>query len=178
MIGRAIEQIVDPRSGAGDMAVLELEDVSGHIPVGRGAVPAVRGVTLTVDAGRSLGMAGESGCGKTTLTSTVLRLLPKTATVTGGCCSRARTCSAMRWGRLRAVRWATGLGGVPGRHARAQPGAAHRRADRRADPAAREVRVGTHGPRTRGRTARAGGPAARAARRPTRTSSPAARSSA
>ncbi|HPQ85872.1 MAG TPA: ATP-binding cassette domain-containing protein, partial [Actinomycetota bacterium] len=65
------------------MAVLEFEDVSVTYRSAGGAVPAVRGVSLSVDAGRSLGLAGESGSGKTTVTSTVLRLLPRSATVTG-----------------------------------------------------------------------------------------------
>ena len=48
------------------MAVLELEDVSVTYESAGGPVPAVRGVSLTVEAGRSLGLAGESGSGKTT----------------------------------------------------------------------------------------------------------------
>ena len=65
------------------MALLEFDDVSVTYHSGGVDVPAVRGVTLSVDAGETLGIAGESGCGKTTLTSTVLRLQPKTARVTG-----------------------------------------------------------------------------------------------
>ena len=41
------------------MAVLELEDVSVTYESAGGPVPAVRGVSLTVEAGRSLGLAGE-----------------------------------------------------------------------------------------------------------------------
>jgi len=89
------------------MAVLELEDVSVTYESAGGPVPAVRGVSLTVEAGRSLGLAGESGSGKTTVTSTVLRLLPKTATVTGRVLLDGEDVLTMRWGRLRAVRWAS-----------------------------------------------------------------------
>jgi len=69
---------------------LEFRDV--HITYrGRdGDVPAVRGVDLAVAAGSSLGIAGESGSGKSTLISTVLRLQPKSATVTGDLSSLAR----------------------------------------------------------------------------------------
>ena len=89
------------------MAVLELDDVSVTYRSAAGPVPAVRGVSLTVDTGSSLGLAGESGSGKTTVTSTVLRLLPKSATVTGQVLLDGEDVLTMRWGRLRAVRWAT-----------------------------------------------------------------------
>ena len=69
-------------------------------------VPAVRGVSLSVDAGETLGIAGESGCGKTTLTSTVLRMQPKSAKVSGRVLLDGDDILAMKWGKIRAVRWA------------------------------------------------------------------------
>ncbi|MFN8126575.1 MAG: ABC transporter ATP-binding protein [Candidatus Nanopelagicales bacterium] len=87
------------------MAVLEFEDVTVSYESDEGPVPAVRGVSLTVEAGHSVGLAGESGSGKTTLTSTVLRLLPKSATVTGNVLLDGKDVMTMRWGRLRAARW-------------------------------------------------------------------------
>jgi peptide/nickel transport system ATP-binding protein len=89
------------------MALLEFDDVSVTYRSGGLDVPAVRGVTLSVDAGESLGIAGESGCGKTTLTSTVLRLQPKTARVTGQVRLDGEDVLGMSWGRVRAVRWGT-----------------------------------------------------------------------
>ena len=68
-------------------------------------MPAVRGVSLHVDAGETLGIAGESGCGKTTLTSSVLRLLPKSATVSGRILLDDKDVLEMSFGELRAVRW-------------------------------------------------------------------------
>ena len=58
-----------------------------------GPLPAVRGVDLAVGAGEVVGIAGESGCGKSTLVSTVLRLQPKDAEVSGEVLRRRRaTC--------------------------------------------------------------------------------------
>ena len=51
-------------------------------------------------------MAGESGCGKSTLASTILRLQPTSATVTGEVLFEGHDVLTMRWGDLRAVRWA------------------------------------------------------------------------
>jgi peptide/nickel transport system ATP-binding protein len=88
------------------MALLEFDDVSVTYRSGGVDVPAVRGVTLSVDAGETLGIAGESGCGKTTLTSTVLRMQPKSATVTGQVRLAGEDILEMSWGKIRAVRWA------------------------------------------------------------------------
>jgi peptide/nickel transport system ATP-binding protein len=66
----------------------------------------VRHVSLSVDAGESLGIAGESGCGKTTLTSTVLRMQPKTARVDGQVRLDGQDVTTLSWGKVRALRWA------------------------------------------------------------------------
>jgi peptide/nickel transport system ATP-binding protein len=88
------------------MALLEFDDVSVTYRSRGADVPAVRGVTLSVEAGQTLGIAGESGCGKTTLTSTVLRMQPKTAKVTGQVRLDGEDVLAMSWGKVRAARWA------------------------------------------------------------------------
>ncbi|MFD4694297.1 ABC transporter ATP-binding protein [Streptomyces sp. NBC_00683] len=79
-----------------------------HITYGTGdsAVPAVRGVDLRVEAGQKLGIAGESGCGKSTLALALLRLLPASATLSGEILLDGEDILTMKWGRLRAVRWA------------------------------------------------------------------------
>jgi peptide/nickel transport system ATP-binding protein len=88
------------------VALLEIKNLSVTYATQQGPVPAVRGVDLTVDAGQTLGVAGESGCGKSTLVAAALRLLPRSATVTGEVLLDGRDVLAMNWGELRAVRWA------------------------------------------------------------------------
>jgi len=88
------------------MALLEFDDVSVTYRSRGADIPAVRHVTLSVDAGETLGIAGESGCGKSTLTSTVLRLQPKTATVTGQVRLGGQDVMGLSWGKVRALRWA------------------------------------------------------------------------
>jgi len=88
------------------MTLLEFDDVSITYRSRQGPVPAVRNVSLRVPLGQTVGIAGESGCGKTTLTNSVLRLLPKSAQVTGQIRLNGEDVMAMSFGQLRAVRWA------------------------------------------------------------------------
>jgi len=88
------------------MTLLEIKNLSVTYATEQGPVPAVRGVDLAVDAGQTLGVAGESGCGKSTLVAAALRLLPRSAAVTGEVLLDGRNVLAMNWGELRAVRWA------------------------------------------------------------------------
>jgi peptide/nickel transport system ATP-binding protein len=71
-----------------------------------GGARAVRGVNLTVDAGQKLGIAGESGCGKSTLALALLRLLPAGTKVSGQILLNGEDVLTMKWGQVRAVRWA------------------------------------------------------------------------
>ncbi|MEU7899288.1 ABC transporter ATP-binding protein [Nonomuraea sp. NPDC049152] len=88
------------------MNVLSLEDVSVTYSIASGEVPAVRGVSLSLAPGEALGIAGESGSGKSTLAMALLRLLPRDARVDGRILLDGEDVLAMKWGRLRAVRWA------------------------------------------------------------------------
>lgn len=91
------------------MPNLSFDDVSiTYVTSGkhsRGEIPAVRNVTLELPAGSTLGIAGESGSGKTTLIMSVLRLLPKTATVTGSIRVGDTDVHDLNFGQLRALRW-------------------------------------------------------------------------
>ncbi|GAA3936600.1 ABC transporter ATP-binding protein [Streptomyces gulbargensis] len=85
---------------------LEVRDLRVTYGTGAAAVPAVRGVDLSLAAGQKLGVAGESGCGKSTLALALLRLLPASARLSGEILLDGEDVLTMKWGRLRAVRWA------------------------------------------------------------------------
>src|SRR5262249_51200956 len=65
--------------------ILEVKDLKKHFPVKKGVlrctvghVYAVDGVSFTIGEGETLGLVGESGCGKTTAGRAVLRLIEPT----------------------------------------------------------------------------------------------------
>src|SRR5262245_57717511 len=72
-------------SGASD-EVLRVENLAVHFPISQGfgfgkvklSVKAVDGVSFTLNRGETLGLVGESGCGKSTTGLAALRLLPLT----------------------------------------------------------------------------------------------------
>jgi len=66
------------------MALLDVENLKMYYKTMRGYVKAVDDVSFQVDAKESLGLAGESGCGKTSVALTVLRLLPWNAKIVDG----------------------------------------------------------------------------------------------
>jgi oligopeptide/dipeptide ABC transporter ATP-binding protein len=66
------------------MALLEVEDLTVHFRTLRGEVHAVNGVDLSVDAGETVALVGESGCGKSVTALAILGLLARTASVTRG----------------------------------------------------------------------------------------------
>ncbi|OZB85343.1 ABC transporter ATP-binding protein [Microbacterium sp. 13-71-7] len=72
----------------------------------RGEVAAVKNISLTLPAGGTLGVAGESGSGKSTLAMSVLRLLPANARLSGRVLLGDTDIADLRFGELRAVRWA------------------------------------------------------------------------
>jgi len=67
-----MEQSAASRNGI----LLEVQDLQTHFITDAGTVRAVDGVTLTVRKGETLGIVGESGCGKSVTALSVLRLIP------------------------------------------------------------------------------------------------------
>ncbi|HEX6230108.1 MAG TPA: ABC transporter ATP-binding protein [Actinomycetota bacterium] len=88
------------------MSVLSVRDLWVTYHTQGGGVPAVRGVDLDLERGEVLGLAGESGCGKSTIASAILRLLPPRTKIEGAILLDGEDVLAMKPGRLRAVRWA------------------------------------------------------------------------
>ena len=86
--------------------LLDVRDLHVTYRSSRGAIPAVRGVSFHLDRGETLGLAGESGSGKSSLTMALLRLLPVGTSITGSVVLAGEDVLAMKPGRLRAVRWA------------------------------------------------------------------------
>ena len=64
-------------------ALLSVEGVAVDLPTPRGNLRAVDHVDLSIGAGQTLGIVGESGCGKTMLSRAILQLLPKKAKLSG-----------------------------------------------------------------------------------------------
>ena len=87
------------------MSVLSVRDLEVTYATQAGPVPAVRGVSFDIDKGEVLGLAGESGCGKSTVVNAILRLLPAGAKTSGQVLLNGEDVLAMKAGRLRAVRW-------------------------------------------------------------------------
>ncbi|WP_432194790.1 ABC transporter ATP-binding protein [Streptomyces sp. bgisy027] len=85
------------------MTLLEVRNLEVTYP---GGATAVRGVDLALAAGQKLGIAGESGCGKSTFALALLRLLPAGTRIGGEVLLDGEDVLTMRWGRVRAVRWA------------------------------------------------------------------------
>jgi len=66
------------------VALLEITDLRTEIQLRNGVVHAVDGVTLEVAEGETLGVVGESGCGKTMTALSIMHLLPNGGRIAGG----------------------------------------------------------------------------------------------
>jgi len=78
-VERELPKLADPSA-----PLLEVEGLRTHFKLGRETVYAVDGVSFRLDRGEALGIAGESGCGKTTTALSLVGLLPSNAEVVEG----------------------------------------------------------------------------------------------
>ena len=68
----------------GGMSLLEVDNLRTYYLTRKGVVQAVDGVTFNVSEGEVFGLAGESGCGKTTTALSIMKLLPTLAQIVDG----------------------------------------------------------------------------------------------
>jgi peptide/nickel transport system ATP-binding protein len=87
------------------MSVLSVRDLRVTYRTKAGDVPAVRGVDLDIDKSHVLGLAGESGCGKSTIAGAILRLHSPETKIEGQVILDGQDVLALKPGRLRALRW-------------------------------------------------------------------------
>ena len=73
-----------PKQADPNAPLLEVEDLSIRFAMRNGSVKAVDGVSFRLDDGDALGIAGESGCGKTTTALSLVRLLPANGRIRSG----------------------------------------------------------------------------------------------
>ncbi len=65
-------------------AILEVNDLHTYFEIGNSVLKAVRGVDFSLQRGRTLGLVGESGCGKTVTALSLMRLLPPSGRIVAG----------------------------------------------------------------------------------------------
>ena len=68
------------------MALLEVKDLRVTLQTAQGALDALRGVSFVLERGHTLGLIGESGCGKSITALALMGLLPDGASVSGSIC--------------------------------------------------------------------------------------------
>ena len=66
------------------MALLEVKDLKVHFEIQDGWVKAVDGISFSIEEGETMGLVGESGCGKTTAAYAITQLLPPNGRIKGG----------------------------------------------------------------------------------------------
>jgi peptide/nickel transport system ATP-binding protein len=76
---RPLPKLADPAA-----PLLVVDDLRTHFSIPSGTVKAVDGVSFRLDHGEALGIAGESGCGKTTTALSLVRILPANARIVSG----------------------------------------------------------------------------------------------
>ncbi len=88
------------------MSLLEIDELKMYYKLSNGWVRAVDDVSFKLDKGKTLGLVGESGCGKTSVAMSIMRLLPFNAEITGGSVNLEGTdLTKLTDDEMREVRW-------------------------------------------------------------------------
>ncbi len=81
--GTAVDEMAPSTEGMNG-SLLSVRDLQTHFFSREGVVKAVDGVSFDIKPGEILGIAGESGCGKSVTSQSILRILPKNGKIVGG----------------------------------------------------------------------------------------------
>lgn len=88
------------------MALLEIKNLKIQYRTKSGIAQAIDDVTFTVESGDTLGLVGESGCGKTTIAKAIMRLLPHNGDIAGGeILFKGRNLVELSMNEVRKYRW-------------------------------------------------------------------------
>jgi len=88
------------------MPLLDVQNLEIHYETRRGAMRAVDGISFSLEAGKHLGLIGESGCGKSTTGRALLRVLPRNGRIAGGrMVFKDRDLAALSEEEMRRLRW-------------------------------------------------------------------------
>jgi peptide/nickel transport system ATP-binding protein len=88
------------------LPLLDVQDLSVQYATRRGVMRAVDGISFSLEAGRHIGLIGESGCGKTTAGRAILRVLPRNGAIAGGAINfQGRDLVSLSDDEMRRRRW-------------------------------------------------------------------------
>ena len=88
------------------MSLLEVKGLRTYFKTQEGTLKAVDGVDFDVDKGHAMGLAGESGCGKTTAALSIMKLLPANGYIAGGKINfMGQDMARVTGEKLRSIRW-------------------------------------------------------------------------
>src|SRR3954469_15768223 len=73
-----------PVESSGDAYLLQVDDLKTHFFLDQGVVKAVDGASLRVKRGQTLGIVGESGCGKSITARSILQIVEPPGRIVGG----------------------------------------------------------------------------------------------
>ncbi len=69
---------------SGQNALIEVQDLKTHFKLDEGLLRAVDGVSFTIERGKTLGLVGESGCGKSVTAQSIMRIVPTPGRIVQG----------------------------------------------------------------------------------------------